>query len=109
MNKLTGSRIQGLAHLRQSVEDILSTPLGSRVMNRSYGSNLFELTDAPMNRNGVMDVIAATAEALAIWEPRLKVSNVTVGQPTASGTMQVSLSGIYTPTGKEINLDGIVI
>ena len=34
MNRTTGTAISGLEHLRQSVGDILSTPIGSRVMRR---------------------------------------------------------------------------
>jgi len=110
MNKHTGKpHASWLEALRQSIEDILSTPLGSRVMLRSYGSRLFDLTDAPMNRNGVMDVIAASAEALATWEKRLQLSSVTVSTPTADGRMTVSISGIYTPNGQIVSLDGLVI
>lgn len=36
----TGKALEGMAHLRQSIRDILGTPLGSRVMRRDYGSEL---------------------------------------------------------------------
>ena len=72
----TGKALEGLAHLRQSVRDILTTPLGSRVMRRDYGSRLFDLVDAPLNEQTVVDLYAATAEALQRWEPRLSVQQV---------------------------------
>lgn len=109
MNITTGVAISGIAHLRQSIADILGTPLGSRVMLRSYGSRLFELNDAAMNRVGVMDVMIATAEALRAWEPRLQLSKVAVNEATADGRFHISVSGIYTPNGKALSLDGIVI
>jgi phage baseplate assembly protein W len=34
MSRFTGRSLGGDAHLRQSVADILATPLGSRVMRR---------------------------------------------------------------------------
>ena len=34
VNSRTGKRLSGSDHLRQSVSDILSTPLGSRVLVR---------------------------------------------------------------------------
>ena len=34
MNRNTGRAVAGLEHLRQSVADILTTPVGSRVMRR---------------------------------------------------------------------------
>lgn len=47
VNCRTGKRLSGAVHLRQSVSDILNTPVGSRVLVRDYGSDLFELLDSP--------------------------------------------------------------
>ncbi len=47
----TGKALSGLEHLRQSVRDILTTPIGTRVMRREYGSQLYALIDAPLNRS----------------------------------------------------------
>jgi len=110
MNRDTGlADTSWLDALRQSVQDILTTPLGSRVMLRDYGSQLFDLQDAPMHGNGMLDVIAATADAIATWEPRLNLKQVHITTPTAGGKVTLSLSGIYTPNGKDINLEGLVI
>jgi hypothetical protein len=49
MDAVTGKPMYDTAHLSQSIGDILSTPIGSRVMRRDYGSALFELVDAPGN------------------------------------------------------------
>ena len=49
MNAHTGQSLSGLDHLRQSIADILSTPLNTRVMRRDYGSRLPELIDQPIN------------------------------------------------------------
>ena len=38
MNSQTGLSISEVEHIRQSVRDILVTPIGSRVMRREYGS-----------------------------------------------------------------------
>ena len=61
----TGKHLAGLAHVRQSITDILTTPLGSRVYRPDYGSNLFNLIDAPLNTATLVQMYAATAEALA--------------------------------------------
>lgn len=45
----TGRYLHGNEHLRQSVTDILSTPVGSRVLLREYGSRLFSLLDNPQD------------------------------------------------------------
>ena len=104
----TGKRLSGLDHLRQSIRDILRTPIGSRVMRRDYGSRLFQLIDAPMNRSTLLDLYAATAEALATWEPRIRVDMVqaTSAEP---GRVVLDISGEYLPDGRQITIDGIVV
>ena len=72
----TGKELTGLAHLRQSVRDILTTPIGTRVMRREYGSRLFELLDAPLTPGVLTEIYAAAAEALGRWEPRLRLTRV---------------------------------
>lgn len=104
----TGKALSGIDHLRQSVRDILTTPIGSRVMRREYGSRLFRLVDAPLNRSIVMDITAATAEALKRWEPRLRLTRVVVSQP-APGNVVLDVSGDYLPDGRAIILDGIEV
>lgn len=104
----TGRRLSGLDHLRQSIRDILTTPIGSRVMRRAYGSRLYELVDAPLNGETLVDLYAATAEALATWEPRIQVEQVTAEQ-SAPGKVTLSLSGVYTPTGEPVTVDGIEV
>lgn len=42
-SRLTGRVIDQDAHLTQSITDILTTPKGSRVMRRDYGSRLADL------------------------------------------------------------------
>lgn len=104
----TGKRLSGIAHLRQSIRDILTTPIGSRVMRREYGSRLFRLVDAPLNRSTLLDLYAATVEALDLWEPRIKVLKVSAVS-TAAGSIELDLIAEYLPDGQVITLDGIVI
>ncbi|UYM14256.1 GPW/gp25 family protein [Endozoicomonas euniceicola] len=105
---VSGKQLSGLDHLRQSITDILTTPVGTRIQRRSYGSRLFELVDAPMNRATLIDIYAAAAEALEIWEPRFKVEQIraVAAQP---GRVELDIVGDYLPDGQKITLDGIVI
>lgn len=107
-NATTGKPLGGLDHLRQSISDILGTPLGSRVMRRDYGSRLFRLVDAPSNRETITDIYAATAEALRNWEPRIKVTKVEIDSLVA-GSISLTVYGNYLPDGQPITIDGIVI
>ena len=104
----TGKALGGIDHLRQSVRDILTTPVGTRTMRREYGSRLFQLVDAPMNNSTLLAIYAAAIEAIERWEPRLKVSGVSAST-AAPGRVVLDVTGEYLPDGKEITLSGIVV
>lgn len=104
----TGKPLSGIDHLRQSIQDILTTPIGSRVMRRDYGSRLYQLVDAPMNRSTLLDIYAATAEALARWEPRFRLQKV-VAASAAPGHITLDMTGEYLPDGRVITLDGVEV
>lgn len=108
MNKNTGLTLEGINHLRQSIEDILTTRKGTRVMRREYGSNLPNLIDAPINRETLLDIYAETAQALITWEPRLKVSNV-VATNAAPGWIELAITATYLPNGQKVTIDGVMV
>jgi hypothetical protein len=105
---LTGKRLSGIDHLYQSITDILTTPIGSRVMRRDYGSRLFELVDAPINRGTLADIYAATVDALARWEPRIQVTKVKAAS-AEPGRVTLDITGNYLPDGTAITLEGIIV
>jgi phage baseplate assembly protein W len=107
-NAFSGGPLSGVAHLRQSIRDILTTPIGSRVMRRDYGSRLFQLTDAPANRSTVAEIYAATVDALNKWEPRFSLSSVTL-ESSSPGRLILSVIGKYLPDGQLITMDGIEV
>ena len=92
----TGKPISGTEHLIQSIGDILSTPIGSRVRRRDYGSLLFELIDAPLNAVTRLRFFAAIAQALGRWEPRLALTRIAVGPGSADGRVEIALEGYRT-------------
>lgn len=107
-NLSTGKSLDGIEHLRQSIADILSTPLGSLVQRRDYGSRLPDLVDYPLNDTTIVLFYAATIEALEKWEPRIRITRVSaeLQQPHQ---LTISLVGFYRHNGKEIVLQGIEI
>ena len=104
----TGRRLSGINHLRQSVRDILTTPIGTRVMRREYGSRLYELVDAPVNSETMIDLYAATFEALQTWEPRIEVEQVRA-EVQGPGRVVLTVEGVYIPTGQPVRIDGIEV
>lgn len=108
MNRKNGKEKGGLEHLKQSIIDILTTPLGSRVMRRNYGSRLHELIDAPLNQQTVAAFYAAVADALVLWEPRFRLQQVSLKRLT-QGTARLELKGVYLPEQQIITLEGIEV
>ncbi len=92
MDRRSGQPLSGLAHLRQSIEDILTTPLGSRRMRPDYGSKLRRFVDLPVNEGWKSAVQAEVARSLVRWEPRLKLERVRV-TAVVDGQISLQLTG----------------
>lgn len=105
MNVNTGAALADIDHLRQSIADILLTPIGSRLQRRTYGSLLPELIDHPDNPTTRVRLHSATAGALMRWEPRLRVSRVRFYSGPQPGQATVEVSGIYLRDGIEREVD----
>jgi phage baseplate assembly protein W len=107
LSRHIGQRLGDRDHLRQSIEDILTTPIGSRVMRRDYGSRLYELIDKPMTSALKVDIFAAAIEALRKWEPRFIVERVFV-VAAAAGEMVLGIVGRDT-LGNGIELEEVIL
>lgn len=94
--KTTGKAIDGNTHLAQSIADILSTPLGTRIQRRDYGSLLFDLIDQPLNGATRALVHAATALAISRWEPRLRLRKVNMSGEPDQGHLVITIEGDRT-------------
>lgn len=106
MNRDTGAHLAGTDHIRQSVKDILSTPLGSRRMLMEYGSEIHDLVDHPDDRSTAIRVVMATAVALARWEPRIQVDAVNV-QEAGGGKILIDIKATDIESQLPILLEGI--
>ena len=87
------------AHLEQSIGDILTTPIGTRVMRPEYGSDIPRLIDAPMNKGWQLRVFAAIAAALDKWEPRIKLNQVTI-RSVGVGYAEIALTYTIRESGE---------
>lgn len=108
MNAATGKHLSGDEHLRQSITDIFTTPKRSRVLRRDYGSDVLKYLDNPADDETRLNIISAAADALAQWEKRLTVSQISVIK-AGEGHFIFSVSGINTETGKSLQLGGISV
>jgi hypothetical protein len=103
MARDSGLAIEDLDHIRQSVSDILQTPVGSRVMRRDYGSLLSELIDQPQNDALRLQIMAVCYTALLQWEPRISLTAITFNADH-NGKMVVDMTGNRSDTATDFSL-----
>jgi len=98
MARTTGAAMDGLEHIRQSVLDILSTPVGTRAGRREYGSLLPELIDQPMTPANILRVYAASAVAVSRNEDRIRLRRVGIAAGDRPGAATIILDADRTDT-----------
>ena len=90
MDMTTGHPLDELDHIRQSIVKIVTTPIGSRVMRRDYGSLIPELIDAPINDRLRLQIMSATADAVIKWERRVRPARVRLAVDHAAMTVELT-------------------
>lgn len=107
IDRNTGEVITGWDHVRQSLEVLISTAIGSRVERRDYGCDIEGLIDKPQNEETVVDFAIAIAEALEprpfdngrfLGEPRFQINRFTYDLETP-GVVTAAIEGVYFPNG----------
>lgn len=104
ISNITSAQLAKRAHIAQSVHDILTTPVGSRIKRRDYGSHIFDLIDSPVNQTGAAQIIAATADAIERWEPRIDLISASI-VPSASGKAVISIVGNIRDDGEALTYE----
>ncbi|WP_295548603.1 GPW/gp25 family protein [uncultured Pseudacidovorax sp.] len=101
VSNLTGRRLTRRDHISQSIGDILTTPIGERLMRRNYGSFIPQLLDHPATPANRLRLIAATAQAIIKWEPRTRVRGVAVSI-TAQGRCTLAITRRDLAAGEDV-------
>lgn len=79
MSRFSGKDLEkDIKHIYQSIEDILTTPIGTRIMREEYGSLIQQLIDGPFDEILQMQLYAATATAIMRWEPRVSLLSISI-------------------------------
>lgn len=97
MNPNGAGTLNDSDQLWNSVNDILLTPLASRVMRRDYGSLVSDLIDSPQNAATSLQCMSAAVIALTRWEPRIALNKIDI-RWLKDGRAEAELSGIITET-----------
>ena len=103
MNRNTGQALAGRDHLIQSLQVLLSTPIGSRVMLPEYGSELSDLLDSPITASVRLQMNKTIFNAVSRWEPRFKLRQVQSVSQDIDGVLTFTLIGTYE--GQDLRID----
>lgn len=99
MDRATGKLITGIAdEIRASIEEILLTPVGSIPLFREFGSGLFDLIDAPQNRD--LLIRSRVLDAISKWEPRVEAGNVAINKGHGTGGISIEVFYRIVSTGE---------
>ncbi|MCF6766176.1 GPW/gp25 family protein [Thiotrichales bacterium 19S3-7] len=108
ISRITGQKITDIEHVKQSIADILTTPVGSRVMLREYGSTIFMYVDQPANQMTLAKLLNSTAEAIDKWEMRVDLTQIDINL-NSDGQVSIDVEFTYKPDGEDKRLNGVTV
>ncbi len=84
---------EGEQDIEQAIAIILNTPKGLRLMRPEFGCRIHDLIFAPLNSATLAAAARYVEEALAWWEPRITVLDVTASRsPAEDDCMLITIS-----------------
>ena len=100
-----GSIAEGVEDINQCIAVILSTQKGSVPHRPTFGSDILNYVDYPVNI-AKANIIRETIDAITLWEKRVKVDSVTVeiNQTQINIKVQWSLTDGNVSDSVEVNL-----
>ncbi len=100
MSRTTGKLLTGFAHCVQSILDIITTAIGTRVMRLEYGADAFGLIDAPGTKYVLALWYSRVATAVYNFEPGFRITRFFLEDTDKGGGHYIiALGGTYYPRG----------
>ncbi len=92
-----------LTDIEKSITRILETPLGSRVMEPTFGSELYLLIDRKIDDIWNLLFIKYVFEAISTWEKRVKIQ--TVNPVLAGEKVKYTIEYLVVDTNEIVKLE----
>ena len=91
--------------IQQSLNIILNTQLGERVMRPDFGASLNDLVFESINANVISDMIARISRAITFFEPRIELDNVSMDRSSETeGVVDIFVNYIVRETNDRGNI-----
>ncbi len=92
----------------QNIYTLLSTPLGTRVYNRAWGSNLPNLLDLPINDTTQLSIASQVSIDIERNLYDFLVESVSVDLSEAvAGVMNININLFFVPENRFVTLAGV--
>ncbi|MEZ5039254.1 MAG: GPW/gp25 family protein [Saprospiraceae bacterium] len=93
--------------IKQSLHILLSTSLGERVMQPTYGCNLKDYQFEPVNNTFLGFLENMVERAILLYEPRIIVERITISEPDSfeliEGLIKISVEYLISNTNTRNN------
>lgn len=103
ISRETGKLLTEIEHIKQSLADLISTPIGSRVMRRDYGTQLANLIDHPTSEALYLKCYSTIYLAILRWEPRIEISKIFISSQE-QGKQVLDIEGVLIQSGQDLNM-----
>lgn len=103
ISRETGKLLTEIEHIKQSLADLISTPIGSRVMRRDYGTQLTNLIDQPTSEALYLKCYSTIYLAILRWEPRIEISKIFISSQE-QGKQVLDIEGVLIQSGQDLNM-----
>lgn len=105
----TGGRqvemVSGVEDIHQSLQILLSTRLGERVMQESFGCDLTDLLFEEIDQSMVNRLTNLVSDAILYYEPRITLDRLDVSPAQAeAGLLLISLEYTVSATNSRFNM-----
>ncbi|MEF2967751.1 GPW/gp25 family protein [Paenibacillus sp. M1] len=94
----------GEESIKESIQLILSTAKGERVMRPDFGCRLQELVFAPNNMSTATLIKTFIEEAIMNWEPRVEVLDISVTPSADLPVLDISIDYAIKSSNSKYNL-----
>jgi phage baseplate assembly protein W len=99
--------VQEEEDIRQSLEILLSTSIGERVMQPLYGCNLRDYQFEPVSNTFIGFLVDLVERAILFFEPRILVENISITEPgdiqVFEGKLLISIDYVIAGTNSRYN------
>lgn len=108
MSRTTGLNITYEEHVRQSINDLLTTLPGERIFLNDYGASLRDLIDSPLTPGLLLSAKNRISKAVYDYEPRVKVKLVEIIPDISGSEFQVRLHLYLYKQNENIVVEGVI-